>query len=400
MRRISAAAVALAGCGPGNISADYPPPALGDIGLHDAPTYVARNLVAAGHVLLAHPKLGQPAVKLAGDAIDVGWIAPGIGSAAATAELAIDGGAGTIVDVTGSCDADGVCHANLAGEVTATLATGLHPLCVGVGSAQDCSPNAIAIVPQLHDPLTIVHVSDAHVGDGDSLGLFENVVAAIDALAPPPDIVLFTGDGADTGTTVQHAQFAAAFAELTVPAFAVTGNHDYDDVGIDTWLLDVSPELDYSAIPSGRCSSSACRAVRTSTTATTTRTISESSGPDASQLAWMASVLVDGAPPTVAFFHHPVYNGLFATIGPESRDAVKTLVTQPFVRAVLCGHTHVSAVFDADGDSRGLSTSADTVDARRWPLHYVASRATRAPGGFAILHVGTSRVDYRWIELP
>jgi hypothetical protein len=67
---------------------------------------------------------------------------------------------------------------------------------------------------------------------------------------------------------------------------------------------------------------------------------------------------------------------------------------------VLAGHTHISAVFDADGDSRGLSTSSDDVPSKRWPLHYIASRSTRGAGGFAVLHVGTTRVDYTWLELP
>jgi 3',5'-cyclic AMP phosphodiesterase CpdA len=129
-------------------------------------------------------------------------------------------------------------------------------------------------------------------------------------------------------------------------------------------------------------------------------TISESSGPDSSQLTWLSTVLTSDAPPTLAFFHHPIYNALFATIGPSSRDALMALLRRGPVRAVLSGHTHITAVFDADGDTRGLSLDDDSVPAARWPLHYIASRVSRAPGGYAILHVGTSRVDYRWVELP
>jgi predicted phosphodiesterase len=390
------AVVGVVACGPGNGPLDYPPPALGSLGLHDSLTYVARNLTLPNGVLLAHPKLGQPAVHVAGDTIDVAWIAPELGSAAT---LTIDGVAA--VEVAGACDADGVCHATLGGEVSAALATGLHALCVGVGAAQDCSSSAIAIVDAFHDPVTLVHVSDAHVGDGDSLALFDDVVASINSIEPQPDAIVFTGDGADVGTSQQHADFIAELAKLRAPVFAVTGNHDYDAVGIDSWLLDVAPELDYAA------SLGAVRLIGVSSgqdldDGNHDTTISESSGPDASQLAWLGTQLPDGAgsPPTVVFFHHPIYNGLFATIGPDSRDALKALVTEPYVRAVLSGHTHISAVFDADGDSRGLSLDADVVDPARWPLHYIASRATRAPGGYAVLHVGTSRVDYRWVELP
>jgi hypothetical protein len=128
-------------------------------------------------------------------------------------------------------------------------------------------------------------------------------------------------------------------------------------------------------------------------------TISESNGPDHSQLAWFGATL-DKVSPTVAFFHHPIYNGLFATIGPDARDTMKDLVTRPNMLAVLTGHTHATAVFDADGNSRGLSLDADVVPPERWPLHYIASRATNGSGGFAVLHLGSGRVDYRWVALP
>ena len=129
-------------------------------------------------------------------------------------------------------------------------------------------------------------------------------------------------------------------------------------------------------------------------------TISESSAPDHSQLAWLADVLDDPSP-AIVFFHHPVYNALFATLGPRSRDEVRALVTRASVRAVLAGHTHISAVFDADGNSRGLSLDSDSdVPIDRWPLHYGAARVTRGTGGFAILHFGPAHLDYRWVALP
>jgi hypothetical protein len=383
-------------CGPGNVPWDYPPAPLGALGIHESPTYVARYLMAPSQIslLLAHPRLGQPAIRRAGEEVDVGWIAPTLGGQPATISL-VDGT--PIGFASGWCDGDGVCHQTI--QLPASLAVGFYGICVEVAGASDCSTGALAIVDHYNDPATILHVADSHVGDGSSGDIFGNVVDAMNAVTPAPDFAMFAGDAANTGQPAERAGFIADALRLKMPMFVVTGNHDYDDTGIDGHLLDIGPELDYEA------TYGALRIVGLSSGQDLDddqhqTTISESSGPDASQLDWLASVLADAEPPTIALFHHPIYNGLFATIGPDSRARLKALVTCPEMRAVLNGHTHLTAVFDAVGDDRGLSLDHDVVPARRWPLHYIASRATRAPGGFAVLHVGTSRVDYAWVELP
>jgi predicted phosphodiesterase len=380
------------------VTSDYPPPPLAELGLHQAPTYVARVLMPLRGIslVLAHPRLAQPAIRRAGETIDVEWISPQFASQ--PAQISLDDGT-PLATGAGTCDGDGICHLAV---VLPDFAPGLYGLCVAVGGARDCSPHALAIVAAYHDPATVVHLSDAHIGFNDAQSIFHDVITSIDAIelaGPAPDFAIFTGDAADTGEDDQRAGFLNEIERLNVPIFVVTGNHDYDATGIDDHLLDVGPELDYAAMYGG------IQLVGVSSgqdldDGNHDSTISESSGPDSSQLTWLATVLTATAPPTIAFFHHPIYNALFATIGPYSRDALKALVTRDNVRAVLSGHTHISAVFDADGNSRGLSLDADTVPSSRWPLHYIASRATRAPGGYAILHLGTSHVDYRWVELP
>ena len=87
------------------------------------------------------------------------------------------------------------------------------------------------------------------------------------------------------------------------------------------------------------------------------------------------------------FLHHPIYNGLFATVGPDSRDRLKALVTRDDALAVLAGHTHITSAYDADGNSRDLSLDAQNVDPRRLPLHYTAARSTNGRGGYAVFHL-------------
>ena len=383
-----------ASCGLGNIPADYAPAELQQLGIHASAVYVAQVLMPARglQLVLARPRLAQPQIRMAGETLDVEWLAPNLTATAVHVSLATGMALG---DGAGACDDSGICHISLA---VPDLAPGLYGVCVQVAMSSDCSPNALAIVDHYNDPATIVHVSDAHVGDGASLAVFGDVIDAIVALDPPPDVVVFTGDGADTGLADQRGDFVAQLARLRAPVYVVTGNHDYDALGIEGHLLDVGPELDLDARYGG------LRLVGVSSgqdldDGNHDTTISESSGPDKSQLAWLASAL-DDTTPTVTFLHHPIYNGLFATVGPDARDTLKSLVTRPNMLAVLAGHTHTSAVFDADGNSRGLSLDSGVVAPARWPLHYVASRATKDSGGFAVLHLGASRVDYRWVALP
>ncbi|MGE5187248.1 MAG: metallophosphoesterase family protein [Acidobacteriota bacterium] len=385
----------VASCGLGNVHPyDYAPAELEQMGLHDSAAYVAQVLMPQDQLalVLAHPRLGQPQIRRAGEPLDVSWLAPNLTCQPAAISLSTGM---ALADAPGTCDDRGICHMTVA---TPDLAPGLYGLCVAVAGVFDCSPSALAIVDHYADPATVVHISDAHVGDGGSLAVFTDVIDAIDALDPPPDLVVFTGDAADTGLADQRGDFIAQIARLAVPVYVVTGNHDYDALGIEGHLVDIGPELDLDAWYGGLhlLGLSSGQDLDDGEHDTT---ISESSGPDASQLAWLRDSL-DDTTPTVTFLHHPIYNGLFATVGPDARDTLKSLVTRPNMLAVLAGHTHTSAVFDADGNSRGLSLDSGVVPPDRWPLHYVASRATKDSGGFAVLHLGASHVDYRWVALP
>lgn len=389
--RVALALASCAACGPGNSPVDYPPPPLHDLGLHDAPIYTVTHLMPTRGiaVMLAHPRLTQPAIRQVGETLDVGWLAADPAARAAT--ITIDGAAVTADPPV--CDDVGVCHAALA---VPALAPGRHELCVEAPVGHDCAAGALAVVERYADPPTIVQFSDAHVGDGSSLAVLGPVIDAISTAHP--DFVVFTGDAADTGLIDQRSAFLGQLARLEVPVFEITGNHDYDHGGIDGYLIDVGPELDFEA-RYGAVALIGLSSGQDLDDGNHDTTISESSGPDPGQLDWLAGAL-DDATPTIVMLHHPIYNGLFATVGPDARDRLRDLVTRDNVRAVLAGHTHISAVFDADGNSRGLSTDAESdVDRARWPLHYIAARATRGDGGFAVLHLGSSHVDYAWRDL-
>jgi predicted phosphodiesterase len=387
-------ALIVAACGPGNGPTDYPRPPFASLGIHESPIYVAGELMAKrglAKLLVAHPRLGEPAIRRVGETFDVSWIAPGF--AGQPAQVTIDG---TVVATSaGLCDLHSICMMTVT---TPPLATGLHGLCVDVGGLHACAPSALAIVDDYHAPATVVVIADTHIGDGNRLDVWSNVVDEIDRMDPPADLALFVGDAADTGGEDQRAGFLAHLSRLTIPVFVVTGNHDFDHSGINGHLLEIGPELDMAATY-GELRLVGLSSGQDLDDGDHDTTVSESSGPDDSQLQWLASVL-DESTPTVVFFHHPIYNGFFATIGPQSRDRLKALVTRSNVLAVVTGHLHFVEVFDADGNSRGLSLDSDSVPASRWPFHYTAARSTNGNGGFAIFHLGAGHVDYAWHALP
>lgn len=89
----------------------------------------------------------------------------------------------------------------------------------------------------MSDPLHFVHISDTHLGhkrDWVALGNnpFRNllqVLEAIDSLPTRPRFIIHTGDVANHDTEVAYELAAEAFAQMTIPMYFVTGNHDTRD---------------------------------------------------------------------------------------------------------------------------------------------------------------------------
>lgn len=90
--------------------------------------------------------------------------------------------------------------------------------------------------PQLSG-LTLVQLSDVHVGPTIGRGFIEMIVAQCNALKP--DAVLITGDLVD-GSVAQLAEHVAPLAKLKsrYGTFFVTGNHEYYS-GVEEWEVEL-----------------------------------------------------------------------------------------------------------------------------------------------------------------
>ncbi|MCE5249682.1 metallophosphoesterase [bacterium] len=96
------------------------------------------------------------------------------------------------------------------------------------------------LVHNLHkdlEKLTIVQITDFHVGETVTRPFVQTIVDEVNKLAP--DIIVFTGDLAD-GTVESLREDVAPLAGLSAPygVFFVTGNHEYYS-GVKAWIQEI-----------------------------------------------------------------------------------------------------------------------------------------------------------------
>ncbi|GAA3202775.1 metallophosphoesterase [Dactylosporangium siamense] len=187
----------------------------------------------------------------------------------------------------------------------------------------------------------IAHISDTHLDEDDggrSVERVERVIRYLRGLRRPVDAVLVTGDIADHGLAPEYSA-ARVLRGLGVPLLQLPGNHDQRPAFRQT-LLDMPPHpgpVDQVArvgdLVFALCDSSIP---------------GRDDGWLADEtLAWLDTVLAEGAPSLVCFHHPPVTIGhpvadRMRQFGEERLAAV--LARHPNVVALLCGHIHSATV--------------------------------------------------------
>jgi 3',5'-cyclic AMP phosphodiesterase CpdA len=193
------------------------------------------------------------------------------------------------------------------------------------------------IIAQISDPHIRAGVT-AHVGDQSGAHL-ERAIQHLIQLPAPPDVVLVTGDCAESGSVAEYARFRELLRPLSMPVYVIPGNHDdranliasfgaQGDAplaGFVQYVVDVAPvrliALDTN-IP-GHGAGYLC----------------------AERLGWLEQRLAEAPDrPTLLFMHHPPFpTGLapFDQIGLENADALGAIVARhPQIERIVAGHVH------------------------------------------------------------
>jgi 3',5'-cyclic-AMP phosphodiesterase len=199
-------------------------------------------------------------------------------------------------------------------------------------------------------PVHIAQISDLHIkppgslayGRVDTASALERCVAALNDFRPRPDLVVISGDLADTPTVEEYEYLRRLLAPLALPFVAIPGNHDSRDGmraafpqeyafptgplnqiaevgGLDLVLLDSS----VAGKPHGEL--------------------------EAPTLQWLDAVLASApARPALLFLHHPPFQtGIWHMDRQHLRNAgeLEPIVRRhPRVQLVAAGHVHRAAL--------------------------------------------------------
>lgn len=234
-------------------------------------------------------------------------------------------------------------------------------------------------------PFLIVQLSDPHIGaewaDGDPVVGLAAAVQSMRAIQLQPDVVLVTGDLADTASDSEYMRVSELLSPLRAPVHVVPGNHDdRETLRRHFGLPGIAAQPVFYTIDLGPL-----RLVTLDTTIP-----GEASGAlDLAQLEWLDDVLTASPrQPTLVAMHHPPFlTGLPAWdqigLSKDGRDLLAEVVHRhPQVRRIVAGHVHRTIAGELGGRS-ALSVPSTYAQGR---LRFGSSQLEFAaePAGFAV----------------
>lgn len=199
--------------------------------------------------------------------------------------------------------------------------------------------------------MRILQISDFHLrGDGklsfqvvDTASFLKSTKAHLEHVfaldGQKPDMIVVTGDIADSGDEKAYLMVYEALSSFNVPVYAVPGNHDRRDRMVCI--------LKGWTIPNPQTAPFLCYAVQTEEARLlfldTLNPGSHAGHMREAELAWLDNELQSNKNvPTLIFMHHPPFiTGLPAMDEPfENREQMRTvLMKAPWAR-LCCGHMH------------------------------------------------------------
>jgi Icc protein len=196
-------------------------------------------------------------------------------------------------------------------------------------------------------PILIAQISDLHIKRRgelayrrvDTAKAMQTCIATLNALRPRPDLVVITGDLADTATAEEYEHLKSLLAPLELPFVSMPGNHDCRDL-----LRAAFAEQGYAA-PSGPLN-------QLRQLGPLDLVLLDSSVPrqphgelDEATLRWLDATLAASARrPALLFLHHPPFvTGIAHMDRDNLRNAgelAKVVRRHLRVKLIACGHVH------------------------------------------------------------
>lgn len=196
-------------------------------------------------------------------------------------------------------------------------------------------------------PVLIAQISDLHIKRPgelayrrvDTAGALQNCIAALNALLPRPDLVIISGDLADTAATDEYEHLKRLLAPLQLPFVIIPGNHD-------------SRELMRAAFADQNYATTTGALNQTRELGELDIILLDSSVPrhphgelDDSTLRWLDMTLgASERRPALLFLHHPPFATGIAHMDRQNlcnADDLATVVRRhKRVRLIACGHVH------------------------------------------------------------
>jgi 3',5'-cyclic AMP phosphodiesterase CpdA len=200
-------------------------------------------------------------------------------------------------------------------------------------------------------PLLIAQISDLHIkrpgvlayGEVDTAAALTRCVATLNAFRPRPELVVISGDLADTPVAEEYEHLNRLLAPLEIGFAAVPGNHD-------------SRELMRAALPKGGYAQSTGPLNSLHAVGPLDLVLLDSSVPgkphgelEAPTLAWLDATLASSSTrPALIFLHHPPFvTGIHHMDVQNLRNAgalANVLRRHPRARLVAAGHVHRAAL--------------------------------------------------------
>jgi Icc protein len=195
-------------------------------------------------------------------------------------------------------------------------------------------------------PVLIAQISDLHIkrpgslayGRVDTAAALERCVAALNDFAPKPDLVVISGDLADTPAAEEYQHLQRLLAQLKLPFVCIPGNHDSRE------MMRAALPQDF-AFPSGalnqRVGAGGLDLI-----------LLDSSVPgkphgelDASTLQWLEATLASSPDrPALLFLHHPPFKAGIWHMDRQNllnaSELAPIVRRHPRVQLIAAGHVH------------------------------------------------------------